>query len=333
MSEEKIKQTELPLNYLGIDPKDLRKIGPPVQPETQGIRIDSYLGDNFPFKSRTGWKTLLEQGHVYVSGRPVKSSYRLRLNDTVSYYYPDYMEPRVSEDIKIIWEESGVMVTSKPPGLPMHEGGKFRCSTFSKKIATLTDNTYSAVHRLDRETSGAVLCGSTPMIRKALSDQLEKKLIHKTYICLCFNTPSQSEWLVDAPIGDLPGSLVRIRRWINFNGYPSQTRFKLLDTILDNYSMIQAEPLTGRTNQIRIHAAYMGLHLIGDKLYNPDETLFIKHQEGQDVTNIVLHDRVCLHAQKISFIHPVLNKRFEIEVPLYDDLSFLWKKLKKDSIS
>lgn len=315
-----------------VDPKDLRKIGPPIPSYMQGTRIDSYLGDNFPFKSRTGWKTLLDNGHVFVSGRAVKSSYKLKENDLISYFYPAYMEPGNKEDIKIVWELDGVMVVAKPSGLPMHEGGRYRSYTFSKKIANLTNNTFSAVHRLDLETSGAVLCGGTSQIRKSLSLQLEKRLIHKTYICMCFNTPSESQWLVDAPIGDLPDSLVRIKRWVNLSGLPCQTKFKVIDTILDKYSMLQAEPLTGRTNQIRIHAAYMGLHLIGDKLYNPDESLFIKHQQGQDTTQELLHHRVCLHAQKISFIHPVLNKRFEVQVPLQEDLVFLWKKLKKDSI-
>ena len=306
-----------------------RNLGKEVIDLDRGKRIDRFLGEKFLFHSRNEWSKRLKRGEVFVNAKVVKSSYKLHLNDRISYFCPPSWEPEVDRGIKVIWEENGVLAIYKPSNLPMHEGGRYRKNTFSVVLREKIGEEWSAVHRLDRDTSGIVLCAKNQKLRNSLSAELRERTMQKTYFAIVHGHMSKQTIQVNKPLGETPNSLFRIKNWVIPNGLPSITNFEVLD-VKDKYSLLKVSPLTGRTHQIRIHASYIGHHLIGDKKYHPDETVFLEYLDygfTDNVKRAVKFDRLCLHAGQLSFKHPISGKRCIVSSEIPDDMKTIWKKL------
>jgi len=317
-----------------IESNNYRSLGGLVTSDTAGIRVDAYLGSEFPFFSRNAWKRRLEAGEVLVSGKPVRSRYLLKEGDSIHLFHPIEREPDVDDNIKILYQGRGVICVFKPSGLPMHEGGPYRKNTFSHVLSTKLGSQWSAVHRLDRETSGIVICCDNPTSRDAIAQQLSQKKVKKIYSAIAFGVPIQKSWSVDQPIGDLEESQIRIKKWVNEDGQRSYTDF-VVDDVAGEYCLLRALPKTGRTNQIRIHAAYSGHRLVGDKLYHPDESIFIEFYElgmNADIEKATGFSRCCLHAAEVEFLHPALGEMVRVQSSLPDDMKNLWNRLKSDSV-
>jgi 23S rRNA pseudouridine1911/1915/1917 synthase len=176
-----------------------------------------------------------------------------------------------------------------------------------------------------------VLCGATNEVRQKLADDFEAKKIRKEYQLIVSGIPSESSWTVDGPIGDLTQSKIRIKKWVVDGGLSAQTHFVVEDVNQDPSqprALLRAFPKTGRTNQIRIHAAYSGHWIVGDKLYHPNEEVFLDYWESQATTDFCLEQtgfqRCCLHAAALTLKHPETGKEIRIEVPLADDMRALW---------
>ncbi len=259
-----------------------------------------------------------------------KASHTLKENDTVYYYNPPSKEPEVNKDIRPLWQKQGVMAVYKPSDLPMHEGGMYRHNTFSQVLKDEMGPQWSAVHRLDRETSGIVLCAQTKDLRNALSLALRERSMEKTYLAVVKGVPQEDFWVVDEPIGPKKNSLLRVKQWVEPDGLPSYTTFQVLEKT-ETYSLLRVQPKTGRTHQIRVHAAWKGYPLVGDKKYQEDESLYLRYlEEGftEPLQKSCLYNRLCLHATEISFIHPETQKKETIYCPMPDDMKRIWADLK-----
>ena len=265
--------------------------------------------------------TTYQKKIVLINKAEKKSSYRLLEHDKITYYSPQAQEPEVNTNIKLIWEENGIAAVFKPSNLPMHEGGAYRLNTFSELVKELIGKDYSAVHRLDRETSGIVLCAKTQELRNSLSTALREKGMQKIYYAICNGVPKEDSWLIDQPIGDSTNTKLRTKKAVIANGQSSQTIFKVLDRKKDS-ALLQVSPLTGRTHQIRVHSAWSG-YLLGDKKYQPNEDLYLKYLEHGfhgEITEICRTYRLCLHAGKISFTHPSDKQQKTIDIGLAEDM-------------
>ena len=226
------------------------------------------------------------------------------------------------------------MAVYKPGNLPMHESGAYRKNTFAHLLTELEGSDWSAVHRLDRETSGIVLCGATSDGRQKLAADFESKKIGKEYLALVNGTSETNSWHVDGAIGDLVGSKVRIKKWVVEGGQSAQTDFiveAVKTSSLGSFSRLRAFPKTGRTNQIRIHAAHSGHWILGDKLYHPNEDVFLDYWDTHETTEFcveqTLFHRCCLHAAALTFMHPETNQRVRIECEIPEDMAGLWARL------
>ncbi len=308
---------------------DFRRIGGPVRPEDAGQRVDAYLAEAFPFHSRAAWQKRLEAATVLVSGQSVRSSYRMRAQDIVHLYHPPEVEPQVDTRIELVYEESGVMAVNKPGNLPMHENGPYRQNTLAVLLAQKFGKEWSAVHRLDRETSGLVLCAATSKLRMQLASDLQRHRVLKEYLAIARGETMEHSWIVDGAIGDLTDSAIRIKKWVRADGLPARTDFMVQERA-PGHVLLRAMPRTGRTNQIRIHAAYSHLPLVGDKLYHPDEQVFLDyfaHGNTDAVQERAGFARHCLHAAALTFQHPELKKERSITAPLPEDMQTLWRQL------
>jgi RluA family pseudouridine synthase len=311
--------------------QDYRTLGPIITSHQAGVRLDSYLSQKFPFLTRSGWQKRLDDQEVLVNATKRKSSYILREGDAITFYHPPEAEPDVDLGIRVLWESDGVMAVFKPGNLPMHENGAYRKNTFAHVLTEAVGSQWSAVHRLDRETSGIVLCANSHLIRQRLSFDFEEKKILKEYLLIVNGIPTAPQFTNEGPLGDLTTSQIRIKKWVVPGGLDSRTDFTVEATKPSGFSLLRAFPRTGRTNQIRIHAAHAGHWILGDKLYHPEEAVFLDYWEQGKTTpfavRTTLHYRTALHAAAVSFQHPVTKEFCRIDSPLPEDLQDLWVSL------
>lgn len=310
--------------------EDFRSLGKPISDHHIGKRVDSYLALHYPFLTRAGWQKRLSLGQVKVLGEAIHSAYKLKEGDVLTHYNPEENEPEINPYIFPFWEENGVMAVYKPSNLPMHEGGKYRKHTFCELLRKDIGEEWAAVHRLDRDTSGLVLCSNDSVLRNQLSMELRERTLEKTYLAIARGVPREDSWVESRPLGIVPHHTWREKRWVVEEGLPSQTEFKVIDTA-GEFCLLKVKPKTGRTHQIRIHAAVNDLPLVGDTRYNPDENIFLEfldHGFTENVIQKIDAPRLCLHATALSFIHPVSEKRCDVAIPMPDDMSFIWRRLK-----
>jgi 23S rRNA pseudouridine1911/1915/1917 synthase len=308
----------------------VRRIGAPIRPAEAGLRVDFYLAHQFPFLSRRRWQKKIEARELFVNGVPTRVASRLKAGDVISMYAPPLVEPEVDRNVHCLWEGDGVMALYKPGNLPMHENGPYRKNTFTHIVWDTFGREWSAVHRLDRETSGIVLCGGTSAVRARLSRDFETRKVQKEYLAIGRGVPPAPAWTADGPIGDLVESAIRIKRWVVPGGLPSETRFEVEDTA-PQAVLLRARPRTGRTNQIRIHAAHAGVPLYGDKLYHEDEGVFLDYFANGATPDVVQRSgfsRVSLHAAALTFEHPITGETVRVDCPLPPDLQEFWESLK-----
>ncbi|MCA9329939.1 RluA family pseudouridine synthase, partial [Candidatus Saccharibacteria bacterium] len=200
------------------------------------------------------------------------------------------------------------LVVYKPEGVLTHSKGKFNpeatVSTFIRPFTEgMEDNRGGIVHRLDRVTSGLLICAKNEPALKWLQEQFATRKAQKTYVALVEGVPSNAEAVIDMPIERNPKKPQTFR--VGPNGKPATTRYKVL-VANQKYSLLELKPTTGRTHQLRVHLAQLGHPIVGDQLYGAQPA-----------------DRVFLHAKSLQLILP--NKKlmtFECDLPkIFNDLT------------
>src|SRR6266542_4449693 len=186
-------------------------------------------------------------------------------------------------------------------------------------------------HRLDRETSGLLACGSAPEWTKRLKRAFADGVVAKTYLALALGEPREARYTVDAPLAITGASAVRVRMHVSPGGQPSITDFEVLERRVAPdgapVTLLACRPRTGRQHQIRAHLHHEGLPLVGDKIYGPDENIFDRFMRRAltDDDRVLLRlARQALHAWKLELPHPRTGERIQLEAPLPDDLAAFW---------
>lgn len=302
--------------------EDARRLGPPINDANVGRRVDGYLAEFFPFFSRTGWQQEIRSGAVLVNEVATrKPAQRLLLGDRLSRISDISEEPDVDTTLEIIWKDEDFAAVAKPAGLPMHEGGRYHQNTFINILPNYLGPGWAHVHRLDRETSGLVLCARTPELRAKLANEWNHWSVAKTYLAITTSKPSVSQWSVDHPIRKERTHRTG-RAELSDDGAKALTEFICMDTG-DEAALIIAKPITGRNNQIRLHLQASGLRLVGEKMYGVDpEILETYRKEGNSlrVQEMAGFPRHALHCWKMAFRHPHSHRDMECVAPLPADL-------------
>ncbi|NTV83910.1 MAG: hypothetical protein HGA23_06365, partial [Bacteroidales bacterium] len=200
--------------------------------------------------------------------------------------------------------------------LPVHPSGVF----FRNTLVMLMEAAYGAkfypVHRLDRETSGAILFGRSAGAASLI--QRDFRNFSRSYLAVVRGVPDRSEFTVDMPIGPAAGSLIRKKREA-YEGAPEEARtdFRVVSSA-DGFSLLEAFPVTGRMHQIRVHLKYAGLPIAGDKLYGEDETVYLDYVNSGPTGSVIERagfSRCALHSRTIEFIHPYTGAEIFIGQP------------------
>lgn len=289
-----------------------------------GMRLDSYLSEKYTYHTRNQWQKKIDEGMVLLNGRMPKASTRIPRDSSLSYDIGDYVEPPCNENYGILFQDDHLLIVDKPPDIPVHTSGKYFNNTLIKVLRRdFPDAELNLVNRLDRETSGVIVLSKSSEARRILGDDFRHRRVQKTYIAYAFGEIARDAFMVDAPIAEDISTVVRIRMGIDEKrGLPAQTEFKVVRRA-SGFTKLFCHPITGRTNQIRVHLAHAGYPIVGDKLYSGNDADFLEFIEKgntPEVLSRVLLPRQALHAHKLGFTHPATGKDMEIVSPEPADL-------------
>ena len=283
---------------------------------TSAGRIDKILAKELDV-SRNQVEKLIKDGLVSVNGKRIsKTSFKVVEGDEVEYEIKEAekrVAPPIDFDVEVLYEDDYLLVVNKPSGLVVHPAPSVKEPTLvdwliHKGISLSTisgEERHGIVHRIDKETTGALVVAKTNEAHEKLSEQLQDKSMGRYYLAL-IDCPLKDDTVVDKPIGRNPNN--RLKMDVVPHGKTAKTAFvKLAQTIYD-VELIAAKLFTGRTHQIRVHLNTLGRHILGDDLYG------FKTKRDKIA-------RVNLHAYLLYLVHPKTGEKMEFVAPLFDDMT------------
>ncbi len=284
------------------------------------IRLDIFLQKELQKEksvSRNQIEQFIKKIGVKVNDKIIKKSgYKLKIDDKISFELPKQEEKKeynVDFDIDIIYEDDDLLVINKPPYLTIHQAPSVKEATvvdwLKSKNITLSnlsgEERLGIVHRIDKETSGALVIAKNNKAHTNLSQQLANKSMGRYYIAI-IDSPLKDNIVVEKNIARNPKN--RLKMLASNSGKYAKTKFiKLLTSKDGKQELISAKLYTGRTHQIRAHLAYLNKHIIGDERYG------FKSKKDKII-------RVMLHAYILYFTHPTSGQKIFLTAPLYDDM-------------
>lgn len=253
-------------------------------------RLDHKVIELLPRLSRAYASTLIEEGHVYVNGKAVtKPGYKMRTGDEVTVDY-DMGELEQIPDIElpVIYEDDDCVVINKPTGVLSHSKGVFNPEATveswlrNRLHAGMSGNRAGIVHRLDRATSGVMICAKTPEALAWLQKQFSQRRTKKTYYAVVSGHMPHDRALIDMPLERNPKKPQTFH--VSATGKSALTEY-WVRAVNDHYSLLELRPQTGRTHQLRVHLHEIGHPIVGDPLYGgkPADRLYL-HAEQLEIT-------------------------------------------------
>lgn len=275
--------------------------------------IKQVLKEEFHISDRLLKKLKLNH-QIFLNYIPVNINYSdLKIGDLISIVLDfeeeyDNIVP-LKSNLNIIYEDNYLLVVNKPSNMPVHPS----CNHFEDSLSNIVKYYFDCiglkrkiriVNRLDKDTSGIVIFAKNEYIQETLIQQMKNNTFKKEYLAILNGILEKNSDIISAPIARKENSI--IERCVNFEtGDIAITHYDLIKTIDNKYSLVHFVLETGRTHQIRVHSAYIGHPILGDTLYGSSSNLI---------------NRQALHAQKVSFIHPITKKSMIFEAPLPEDM-------------
>ncbi len=294
-----------------------------------GQRIDNFLSARLKGLPRARIYRILRRGEVRVNRGRVRQHYRLRIGDVVRVP-PVRLAPGASRseptraareriEEAVLYERAGLIVVDKPAGMAVHGGSGVRHGVIEAlRAARPADRMLELVHRLDRETSGCLMLAARRAVLTGLHAELRAGSVEKRYLALLTGRWRGGARCVDAPlVKNQLRSGERVVR-VDPSGKAAQTRFEPL-AVGDAYTLVRALPATGRTHQIRVHAASLGMPIAGDAKYG---------DRGRDrAARDAGLGRLFLHASQLRLCHPADGTPVDVKAPLPAELAAVLERL------
>mgnify|MGYP003451544803 CR=1 FL=1 len=301
-----------------------------------GKRFDQALAEMFPEFSRSRLTEWIKSGDALLNGEQLKPKMSVNGGETVSLLVKLQLETDAgAEDIPldIIHQDADVLVVNKPAGLVVHPGAGNADGTmvngllhFDPELANLPRA--GIVHRLDKDTSGLMVVARSLRAHASLIEQLSSRAVHRQYVAVV-QGPMVAGGTVDAPIDRHPRDRVRMAVVKEGGGREAITHYRVREKFR-SHTVVECRLETGRTHQIRVHMAHVKHPLIGDPLYGGAFKLPKAATEFL-VETLRAFKRQALHAEKLSFIHPVSGEQLSFEAPMPEDMVVLIKALREDT--
>jgi 23S rRNA pseudouridine1911/1915/1917 synthase len=283
------------------------------------------VSEHLPDLSRAQARRLIEQGRVTVEGGPVKPAYRVREGDEVRGAIPE-PEPSALEPepipLRIVYEDEALLVIDKPAGLVVHPAPGHRSATLVHALLYHCPDLAGVggvrrpgiVHRLDRDTSGLLVVAKADRAHRDLSAQFRAHTVEREYLALVRGTPGADRGTVDRPIARHPHDRKRFTSDRRIARPSSRARHAVthwsVEERFDDLTLLRVWLETGRTHQVRVHLASIGLPVAGDPVYGG----------GRRISRALGLERQALHAALLGFDHPERRGRLRFTSSLPEDL-------------
>ncbi|WP_425395569.1 sulfurtransferase [Aeoliella sp.] len=273
-----------------------------------GLPIVDFLHRAVPSMPAEYWQEELTLGRILLNDHPVDSSRTVTAGEKYEHLLPGVVEPKVRADIRILYEDADLVVVDKPAPLPIHPGGRFEKNTLSNLLAkAYAPERLRHAHRLDANTTGLVVFARTRRVAKLVQPQFERGEVEKQYLALVIGHPEDDKFDCNAAIArDASAAGVRLP---DTAGAEASTEFEVRHRMADGTTLLLVRPITGRTNQIRVHLWQLGLPIVGDPSYLPEGETAARQTLSVD------EPPMCLHAWRLSLVHPSSRERVVFEAP------------------
>ena len=290
-------------------------------------RLDKVLSSELNI-SRNQIEKLIKSGLVYVNKKLItKPSFKLSVNDEIEYSFVEAKKEEYNDfdiDIERLYEDDDILVLNKPYGVVVHPAPSVKEPTLvdwlraqNIRLSTISgEERNGIVHRLDKDTSGAIIIAKSNFAHESLSAQLQDRSLGRYYTAI-IDTPLKENIIVNKAIARNPKN--RLKMAIVEGGRESKTAFAKVDSGKKGCEIIAAKLFSGRTHQIRVHLSSINRFILGDKLYAPKSHKF--------------KNRMMLHARVLYFIHPRSGNLVEVEAPFFSDMQdYIEANFNKDLI-
>ena len=316
-----------------------------------GKRLDAFLAERIEGWSRSRLQRQIENGDVLVNEKEAKPSYKLRTGDEIDIDLTEEPAARFEPEnipLDIVYEDEYLAVINKSAGMVVHPGAGISSGTLANAIAwhfgtsssppyeggvdaasadgvvlsseqslaeTATQNRVGIVHRLDKDTSGLIVVAKDEQTHEALADKFRLRQVFKSYVALVHGNPRDNSGTIDRPIAR--DRWHRTKMTVAANGRQALSFWKVRQRF-EKFTLVDVEIKTGRTHQIRVHLASINHPVVGDETYNEGRDNTVANIDIKNAIRIM--GRFFLHAEKLSFTHPITRERMEFSQGLPSEL-------------
>lgn len=302
-----------------------------VPPTAAGLRLDRFLALRFRHRSRTEFARGIREGRVTTpEGVTFRASSVVRGGEVLQLHL-DALTPSSPAPPfpPILHEDDRVVAVAKPPGMMVHPAGtRWVWALIGLAKKRWPEHRIDLVHRLDKDTSGVLLLTKDADANRALKLDFKRDHPTKEYLAVAKGVPVWDSLVIDAPIGR-ENAEIRIRMAVRDDGQPSRTDVEVVARRPEaGLSLLRCRLRTGRTHQIRVHLAHVGLPLLGDLLYGVPASVFLHvrdHGIDDEILAITGAPRHALHAARLAFRHPD-GHDLVVEAPLPADMATWWSE-------
>ena len=345
---------------MGLFPKDRDLTQPPREvelpvrasdwqerPAELKVRLDAFLARFLRWRSRASLQGLIHEGYVLVAAaapeRPGatlpaeverRPGRRLLHGSMVTVRIPESLQadppPTTSAELEVLWEDAFLVAVDKPPDVPVHPSGRHLTDTLIQRVHARYQGQQSGpeailklCHRLDKETSGAILVARERGVHAAVMSAFEQRLVEKEYLAIVHGVPERDEGEIDLPLGSSRTSRISLKMAVRADGLPSRTSWRVVERARD-CALLAIRLHTGRQHQIRVHMEAIGHPLVGDKLYGVEDEIFLANSRGElseEQLDALGLPRQALHNHRLALRHPRTREWLEIVSPLARDMS------------